>query len=79
MSIMVNDLEVARRLRAEREATDGAQHDEVWDGVYVISPLPNNEHQLLACRLSKILDEVAEKAGLGLAICGVNVSDRDEG
>ena len=28
MSIMLNDLEVAGRLRAEREATDGSKHDE---------------------------------------------------
>jgi len=39
----------ATRCRQQREATDGWRWDEVWDGNYVIMPLPDNAyHELLA-------------------------------
>ncbi len=46
MTVLINDPDLARRFRAEREASDASHHDEVWDGVYVVSPNPNNIHQL---------------------------------
>jgi Uma2 family endonuclease len=79
MPILVNDPALAAQIRSDREKTDGAQHDEVWDGVYIMSPLANIEHQLLAARLWKIIDAIVDEAGNGLAINAVNVSDREEG
>ena len=79
MPVLVNDPILAAQIRSDREKTDGARHDEVWDGVYVMSPLPNIEHQVLAARLWRIIDAIVEEAGNGLAINGVNVSDREEG
>ena len=55
MSLMVLDERVAERLLAERRAWGGDHHDEVWDGVYMMSPLPNNEHQLLVALLTSVL------------------------
>src|SRR5205807_1914287 len=55
------------------------RRDEVWDGVYIVSPLPNVEHQRLAAQLWSVLDAVVEPTGMGIAINGVNVSDREEG
>ena len=78
MNLLINDPEIADRLRAEREATDGAKHDEVWDGVYVMSPLPNNQHQLLVNRLERILVTVVDESKGDMVFPGVNVSDREE-
>ena len=47
MSLMVLDKRIAEELLTERRAWGGDHHDEVWDGVYMMSPLPNNEHQEL--------------------------------
>ncbi len=66
MSVLVNDRELASKLKVERAKTDGAQHDEVWDGVYVMSPLPNIEHQLIGARLWQVLDTVVMVPGHGL-------------
>jgi Uma2 family endonuclease len=79
MAVLVQDPIIARQLRAEREKTDGAKHDEVWDGVYVIWPLPDNQHRLIASRLWEAFDALLEHAGGGIVFCGCNVSDREEG
>jgi Uma2 family endonuclease len=79
MTVIIQEPYLAERIRAEREATDGAKHDEVWDGVYIVSPLPNVQHQILAQFLWQIFQTVVSETGDGLAINGVNVSDREEG
>ena len=45
MSLLVSDPELKERLLAERRASGGDRYDEVWDGVYVMSPLADDEHQ----------------------------------
>ncbi len=79
MSLLINDLELAKRIRADREATDGAKHDEVWDGVYVMSPLPNIEHQLFVNRLERVFIAVVDEPAGDMVLPGVNVSERVEG
>jgi Uma2 family endonuclease len=79
MPVLVNDPKLASKLKAERARTDGAQHDEVWDGVYFMSPLPNIEHQLIGSRLWLVFDSVIGRPEHGMAIHGLNVSDREEG
>lgn len=79
MAVLVHDPEIEARLRAEREASEAGKHDEVWDGVYVMSPLPDNERQLLAAELWLVFRTVLKAAGGGLAYDGLNVSDREEG
>jgi Uma2 family endonuclease len=76
MSLMVNDEAVAARLIAERRAQGLDQHDEVWDGIYMMSPLADNEHQELATELAAILRTVVDWQGLGKSLVGANVSDR---
>jgi Uma2 family endonuclease len=71
--------EIEARLRAEREASEACRHDEVWDGVYVMAPLPNNEHQDLAAELWLVFRTVLKARGGGVAYNGLNVSDREEG
>ena len=79
MSLLITDLDLAKQLIAEREATDGAAHDEVWDEVYVMSPLPNNEHLKLSAELWLVFRTVLGETGSGTAFKGLNVSDRENG
>ncbi len=79
MAIMVLDPYVEEQLLAERESRDGSQYDEVWEGVYVMAPLPNNEHQEIVSALDSILQEVIRWPRLGKVVPGVNLSDRGEG
>jgi Uma2 family endonuclease len=79
MSILVTDRELASKLRAEREKTDAARYDEIWDGVYVIGPPRDIEHQVLLMDLWNVVDSVVSDNPSGWAIPGMAVSDRDEG
>jgi Uma2 family endonuclease len=79
MSVLVHDPYVAARIKAERETTEASKYDEVWDGVYVMSPLPNVEHQFLATLLSEVFQSVLRPTGAGISYSGLNVSDREEG
>jgi Uma2 family endonuclease len=79
MAILIRDPILGGDLLAERRRTGADRYDEVWEGVYVMPPLPNNEHQQLVMCLGAVLQEVLGWPGLGLVFPGVNVSDRDEG
>jgi hypothetical protein len=52
---------------------------ETWDGVDIVPPLPNNEHQVIQSRLLVPLCAVVDDTGLGETTAGVNVSDRAGG
>jgi Uma2 family endonuclease len=73
------DPALIERLKAERQALGLDRYDEVWEGVYVMNPLPNNEHQRLDTRLTIIFGNVIDPPGLGEVFQGVNVSDRNDG
>jgi len=78
MSVLVLDPAESEKLKAQRIEAGSARWDEVWDGVYVMSPLPNVEHQALVARLVFILQTVIGEPGMGTVFPGVNVSDRDD-
>ena len=60
-------------------AESGAdRYDEVWEGIYMMTPAPNLEHQKLVFRLADVLDSVIGKTGLGDVYPEVNVSDRED-
>ncbi len=79
MAIMVLDPYVEEQILALRVGTDGDKYDEVWEGVYIVTPLPSNEHQRLVIKLCMILSAVVEDKELGDVFSGVNLSDRNEG
>ena len=79
MAIMVFDSDMEKQILAERVGSDGDQYDEVWEGVYIVTPLPNNDHQVLVGEFTFILGETVGRPGLGQVFPGVNLSDRDEG
>ena len=78
MALVVLDPSVEERLKAEREASGLDRYDEVWEGVYMMAPLANTEHQGLQSGLA-----VAIRTAVGWddAIhvhAGANVSDRQD-
>ncbi|MCA9266132.1 MAG: Uma2 family endonuclease [Planctomycetales bacterium] len=76
MAALVTDQQLADTLIAQRRATGADRWDEVWEGLYVMAPLPNDEHQQLVSRLTSILEDVIGWKGLGEVRPGVNISDR---
>ena len=77
MPTMINDAALAERLKAERRATGADRYDEVWEGTYMMAPMPNDEHQEIVGQLFFVLQEVVGWSGLGQVRPGVNVSDRE--
>jgi Uma2 family endonuclease len=74
MATLVIDPRLESRLIEQRRARGADHHDEVWEGVYVMTPLPNNEHQQIVLRLASILDEVVGEGGTGEVFPGVNLA-----
>ncbi len=79
MTTMLSDPRLEERLKAEREASGADRYDEVWEGITMMTPLPNNEHQKIATRLACVLQEIVGWPGLGDICAGANLSDRVEG
>jgi Uma2 family endonuclease len=79
MAMMVLDPLFEEQVLALRVGTDGNQYDEVWEGVYIVTPLPNDDHQEIVGELDSILREVIGRPKLGRVFPGVNLSDRDKG
>lgn len=67
-----------QNLIAERRRKGLDVHDEVWDGVYLILPNPNVEHQDLVFGVGIPLRQVVQDIGRGQVFPGVNVSDRND-
>lgn len=79
MPVMVKDSDLVRQLKAERRSAGADCYDEVWEGVYVMPPLPNDVHQQMVMRIGSILQDEIGWNGLGEVRTGVNLSDRDKG
>jgi Uma2 family endonuclease len=79
MPLLIDDPKLEARLLRRRRLSGADRYDEVWDGVYFISPLANDEHQQLVTDISAVFGIVIKFAGLGEVRAGVNVSDRGKG
>lgn len=78
MAALITETLTDEQLRARQEC-GGDRYDEVWDGVYLMSPLADVEHQILATRLAAVIQIAIGADNAGIAIAGVNVSDRELG
>ena len=78
MSMMVLDPFVAERLKTERAARGIDSYDEVWDGLYVVPPVIDNEHQDVLVGLGSALRH-AFGWDAPVFIAPANVSDRERG
>ena len=77
MVALITDPVLEQELITRRKASGADRYDETWEGVYVMSPIPNNEHQDLVSDFDAILHAVVKWAGLGRVQPGANVSDRE--
>jgi len=77
--LLIRDAGLFDPLIQERKRKGIDLYDEVWEGMYVISSMPSNPHQLLVGNLGDIFRDVVKKAGLGQTYPGANVSDRRKG
>lgn len=78
MALMVLDPSVEEQLIAERRESGADRYDEVWNGVYIMAPLANNEHQDLQSGLTGAIKNAVGWTGVARVHAGANVSDRDD-
>jgi Uma2 family endonuclease len=78
MATLIREPDLEQRVRAERKALGLDRWDEVWEGTYIMAPLPNDEHQDLQANLVAVLQITVGWTGLGDVRGGVNVSDRED-
>lgn len=76
MVALLNDPYLQRQLMRRRRAWGVDRYDEVWDGVYIMNAMPNNQHQDFVSRLTYICQYLVVDAGLGRVHPGCNVTDR---
>lgn len=66
------------RLLRRRRAMGGDRYDEVWDGIYVMSPEADNPHQKLSGLLFKALDTALEGDDRFDVYPAIKITDRPE-
>src|SRR5262245_60461646 len=79
MATLITEPWLEDRLKQERQESGADRFDEVWEGVLVITPLFDNEHQEMVSRLGAVFQFVIDWPGLGDARINMNVSDRADG
>ena len=76
MTALITDPHLEESLKAQRHAWGADRYDEVWEGVYIMSPQPNVEHQELISDLVGALRDVIRPPKGGKVYPGINLSDR---
>jgi Uma2 family endonuclease len=77
-AFLVTNPVLARKLKAKREKSPSAPRDEVWDGVYIVSPIRDVEHQHLIVELHFVISELIVRGNGAFFVPGINLSDRLE-
>lgn len=76
MRALVCDPYISRQVIAARKKRGHDRYDEVWQGTYVMPPMPNLDHQDLVTQLATICRRVMGSRS-GRVHAGANVSARD--
>lgn len=74
MAMFIENPRLEEELKEQRKAWDVDQHDEVWEGVYFMPPMANDDHQDLVFEFAFVLGTVISKRGLGKVRPGVNLA-----
>lgn len=77
MAVLVLESALEAELIEQRRKSDSHRWDEVWEGVYVMSPLPGVEHQQIVAALVFALRTLLGASDPTIVVPGLNVSDRD--
>jgi Uma2 family endonuclease len=78
MTMLIENPRLEEELKEQRKARGADHHDEVWEGVYFMAPLADNDHQELATTLAVVLHEAIAAAGLGKVLAGANLAGAAE-
>jgi Uma2 family endonuclease len=78
MDVLISNPAFFRKLIRRRIACHVERFDEVWDGVYVVSPLPTNEHQEVLGDILFAMQMTIGQTGLGEVRSNSPVSDREK-
>ena len=78
MATLIHDRDIERDIIVRRRRLGQDRFDEVWNGVYFMAPMANDEHQDVSGSLYSLFREVVQEAGLGVARPGVNLTDRTD-
>lgn len=78
MTMLIENPRLEEDLIEQCKAWGVDQHDEVWEGVYFMSPLPNDEHQKMVTRFTFILELIIGIPELGEVRAGVNLAGSSE-
>jgi Uma2 family endonuclease len=76
--ILIYDRDLADQLLKQRQMAGGDRFDEVWNGVYVMSPIANNEHQNLGSEIVAVCRTLIDWQGYGKTFAGANITDRPD-
>ena len=79
MATLVMDPQIEEELLEHRRACGGDKFDEVWEGVYVMAPLANVEHQAVVGGLQTAIGGAFVGNPAVQVFPGINVSDRRKG
>lgn len=79
MAMLILDRYEQKRILRDRREAGVDRFDEVWDGVYVVGPVRDNEHQLVISDLALAIGRVLDDPETARIYAGVNVSDRATG
>lgn len=79
MAVLIYDPEMERRALAKASEGNPDRLTEVWEGVTVVPPMPNTEHNRLVSRINEALASAVDWDGGDESVAGGNVSDRDDG
>jgi Uma2 family endonuclease len=74
METLIADPRLSQRLIEERRDRGIDVFDEVWEGVYILAPAPNDEHQEIEIGLAEPLVDVVKKRGRGIVRMRVNLA-----
>jgi Uma2 family endonuclease len=74
MDTLVLDPYVSERLLRERRERGIDVYDEVWEGVYVMAPAPNDEHQEIEMNFARPLLDAVHDRKLGTVRMRVNLA-----
>ena len=65
MVVHVHDPLLEQQLKADRQLTGADRFDEVWEGIYMMAPLADDEHQDIQLKLAAITRRAAAQGFVG--------------
>ncbi len=78
MDMIILDPTLQARIIRDRRERRGDRYDEVWDGVYVVAPVTDNEHAALVASLTFAIGQAVPEPDLDTILMGANISDQED-